>query len=110
MKKTYEVKVVRTDVIKVEIDTDIIDMEWLANYRKWFVKLGTRDPRKELAEIIAKKRIYNDAEYFLGIGRIAIDGTPYTDQQLSSLAKGFRIIDDQREEITAETIKLQITN
>lgn len=69
----FEIKMVRRDEIKVELDPEYFNEKWFEDFRKYFYDFYTL---QECAEHIAYNIIHNNERFIEGFGIPLRDGKP----------------------------------
>lgn len=78
--KRFAVEVARTDNYIIEFDENVINEEWMAEYREYFTNLTTLEQH---AENLAWNKAVNGDGFFEGYGNVCHNGKPpwHTDKQ-----------------------------
>ena len=104
--KRFKTTVTRTDEYVIEIDENIINQEWMENYKKYFADFDTYE---EHAEHLAQMRARFEHGFIEGYGTVLVDGRkPWYIQDDNKVDKGINIkilSEDQDCEVDVEEIE-----
>lgn len=104
--KRFECTVTREDKYIIEFDENVINEEWLVDFRKSFYNFGTL--KKHAEHIVHCRARYRDHDFIEGYGVPLVNGkNPLWDNDESFLEEGINIVivsEDENCEVEVEEI------
>ena len=104
--RKFKCIVERTDEYVIEIDENIINEDWMEEFKKYFYGI---DCLEEHAEHLAQMRArFGDISFFEGYGPVLINGYKPFNKKNSEVQKGINIIvvnEDNEISVDVEEIK-----
>ena len=91
-KKKFEITVYRTDAYEIEVDTDVINDEWIKNFQSYMWDVDEDTPHEDLAKHIGQMRArFGKRQFMEGFGIIPVEGEYLTDKEKESISEGFKL-------------------
>lgn len=105
----FEITVHRTDTYEIEVDENIVNDEWIKNFKSYMWDVDEGCPHEDLAKHIGQMRArFGSHKFIAGFGYIPAEHEYVLDKEKKSLAQGFKmkvISEDDEIEIDAREIE-----